>query len=157
MTTKKTHSKETIRLDKIPKTRVFSTPEDYFDRLPAIIQAKAIESTAKKGFFANLSVFYRLAVPALLIVLALFYVGLRPSNDNNDVQAMLDEVSTSELIAFLNDSEMSTDELLNIVNIEEIGIEAMFDEDIQLLDDSELEYILEEFEDFDLTEFENEI
>jgi hypothetical protein len=157
MIDKKDHSKKMIRLDDIPKNRMFSTPEDYFDKLPGIIRSKTTETAREQGFVFNLPVFYRLAVPALAILLVVFYFALRPTGSNYDVPALLAEVSTAELIAYLDESDITTDELLSLVNIEDIAVDTMFEEDIQLLDDNELNQILDEYEDFELIEFENEI
>ena len=155
MTYKKDHKKEYIKLEELPKKSVFSTPDGYFDKLPAIIQQKAVDTDKVGLAISRLPIFYRLAGPALALVMVLTYFALRPSDQQFNVEAMLDEVSTTELVGYLNESDISTEELLSMMDLEEFDTDGMTDE-IELLNDDEMDDILNEFDngEFELEDYE---
>jgi len=150
MTVKKDHKDKFMQLEKLSRESVFTTPDEYFEQLPNIIQEKALKKG--KGFMAilELPVFYRIAGPAFVVVLALTYFGLKPTEQVYDVQAMLDEVSTSALISYLDESEMSTEEFLGVVNIEEIETGDLFIDEFRLLNDDEVDELFNELDDIEL-------
>jgi hypothetical protein len=47
----------------------------------------------------NQSLIYKLAAPAFVVVLLLFYFGLGNNNDSQDFDAILAQVSNEDLIA----------------------------------------------------------
>ena len=122
---------------------------------PTIIQQKAIDTDKVGLSIFRLPVFYRLAGPALALVMVLTYFALRPSNQQYSVEAMLDEVSTTELVGYLNESEISTEELLSMIDLEAFDTDGMTDE-FELLNDDEMDDILNEFDngEFDLEDYE---
>jgi type II secretory pathway component PulM len=77
------------------------------------------------------------------------YFGARFNASEFDVQAMIDEISTEELVAYLNESELETDEIIALIDLEELDIDGMINEDISLLDDLELDAVLEEYPEFE--------
>ena len=58
MTHKKDHSDKFIKLEKLSKESVFTTPEGYFEQLPGIIQQKAVETDKNQQWIFELPVFY---------------------------------------------------------------------------------------------------
>lgn len=119
------------------KKNIHQVPEGYFENLPQIIQARAVESTKVKqraSFVYSLK--YALPVVVLMIVaFVAFYNG--PTEDTLDPSGMLENASIEELVEFLNDSEVSTDDLLAEIDL--TGIELEFDnESIDLLDDNNI-------------------
>jgi len=111
------------KLEDIPKNHPFKVPEDYFNRLPAMIQSRiAGESDVKetKPYFRYA---LQYALPVILIAIAaVFY--LRPT-EQPDADRLLATVSTDELVAYLEQSEMSTDELLENMDFDSESIEAI--------------------------------
>ncbi|MEM6524844.1 MAG: hypothetical protein AAF693_13660 [Bacteroidota bacterium] len=135
------------KLDDIDKKNIYKVPNDYFDKLPGIIQARAIEENKKKGFVWSVSA-TKYAVPALLVViLSGYYAFFNSEAQPQTASEILAEIETDDLVEYLAFSEMSTDEILESVELDEIDFE--FDsEETDLLNDSDLgdlEYVMDEF------------
>ena len=142
------------RLEDIKKDRVFSEPpQGYFDKLPGIIQAK----TANKGS-AKTRIYWigalRLIPAAAAVALILFYTGVFQSKSSFDVDQVLSEVSTEDLIEYLGAVDLTTEQILEEVDFNELSLEFQNDTDDVLLeglevdDDAIIEYFgeLEEVE-----------
>lgn len=138
----KQHSKP-FKLEELNKKDVFSVPDDYFDKLPTIIQTRAVESTKKRNVYSPIGVM-RLALPALLIIFISGYVGYKylynPTQPDSRIEAMLTDVSTEEMVSYLKETDITSDELLEIVSFEgesledfSTGIDEVSDEDLELL------------------------
>ena len=146
------HIKPYIKLDELPKKEVYSVPENYFNELPSIIQARVIESEKAASPQLIWSSALRYALPVLALIMMLVYFGTRIKNSDIDVQAMIDEIPTEELISYITESEITTDELLSLIDLNELDVDGMVDENIELLNDSEWDDLLEEY-----PEYENDI
>lgn len=149
MKDEKDHIKPTFKLDEMPKKQVYSVPDDYFDNLPTIIQSRVVKQERKLFFFPSWSAAFRYALPALALVLMVAYFGVRISNNNIDVQAMLEDVPTEELALFLAESDISTEEILSMIDLNELDIDGMIEEEIQLLDNNEWDDLLDEYPDYE--------
>ena len=148
----KDHIKKSIKLDDIPKKELYSVSDSYFDKLPTRIQERAIQSTKSNSLGTALTLSLRFALPAVALVFMLFYFGVRWNNDDIDVQAMLDDIPTEDLISYIQESDITTDELLSLIDIEELDIDGMVQDEIQLFNDDELDDLIEVY-----PELENDI
>ncbi|HRI79615.1 MAG TPA: hypothetical protein PLR06_08770 [Cyclobacteriaceae bacterium] len=103
-------------LENIPKKNVFEVPDGYFDRLPGIIQARVADE--KRESFWTVSVRYsvRFALPALALVVVAFFFWSRPSGQSTE--DMLASVDSISLVAYLEDSDISSDDLLESVSLQ---------------------------------------
>jgi hypothetical protein len=127
------------KLEDIPKKQVFDVPEGYFEKLTSTIQARVAEKESRRAMtLLSLPAALRYALPALVLV-AVGIFWFQNNASQTDAESILASVSTEDLVAYLNDSEISTDELMNA---------AEFDEDD--LDDIESEVYKLHFEDLDL-------
>lgn len=145
MNEKKPYSKP-FKLDEIRKEKVYSVPDDYFEKLPTIIQTRAVESTKQKNWLAGVGVL-RLALPALVIILVAGYFGYKYQfgkvTEDARIEAMLADVSTEELVNYLGQTDITSDELLEMVSFEgesledfsSPGLDEVSDEDLELLID----------------------
>lgn len=97
------------KLEEIPKKGIFEAPEGYFDRLPGMIQARLAEKHTEARPYLRYTLAYALPV-ILLLVIAVIYLTPKETQSAED---MLASVSSEELVAYLEQSEMSLDELLN--------------------------------------------
>ncbi len=149
MKNKKDHIKTPFKLDKLDKKVVYTVPDNYFNQLPGIIQSRVTESanSIKPAVSWSFGLKYALPIAAMFIMVIYLVISYQPKPI--DVQAMLDEVSTEELIAYLEESELSTDELLSIIDLDEFDVDGLIDEDIELLNDNEWDEILEAYPDFE--------
>ena len=152
MKDKHNHIKPIIKLDELPKKQVHSVPDDYFKELPSIIQARVIKPEQTRTPVLVWSSALRFALPAVALVMMLVYFGVRLNNDDIDVQAMIEDISTEELISYITESDITTEELLSLIDINELDVDGMVDDNIELLNDSEWDEIIEEY-----PEYENEI
>lgn len=149
MTDNKDHIEKRINLDSLEKKQVFEVSSGYFDDLPSRIQNRVIatEHRSSPGFILSRSL--KFALPVIALIIMSIYFGIRFENSRLDVQALIDEVSTEQLVAYLNDSDLSTDEILALIDIDELDIDGMMDEEIGLLNEIELESVLEDYQDFE--------
>ena len=134
------------KLENIPKANIYKVPDGYFDRLPGIIQARTAKQAVQERPFYVLALRY--AVPVLVIVFSLIFVVQKNTTKSGDVDSMLAAISTEALTNYIIDSELTTDELLNEINLAqidtyELGLETS---PIFNLDDIELEDLSNEFE-----------
>jgi len=114
------------KLEDIPKKQVFSVPAGYFDKLPLAIQSRieAKEHTAWSNPFLAFSLKYALPVVLLTVVSVFMY---QSQNNNADAEVLLADVSSEALIQYLQEVDVSTDELLaeaNLTTLEAENIES---------------------------------
>ena len=152
MKDKKSHIISNFKVEDLPKKQPYTVPDDYFKELPGIIQTRAVKPEQINTPIFSWSSSLKYALPIIALAIMLSYFGIRLSNDNINVQAMIDEIPTEELVSYLTESEISTEELLSLINVNELDIDGMIEENIELLNDSEWDYLIEEY-----PEFENEI
>jgi hypothetical protein len=103
------------KLDDIPKKKIFEVPEDYFHQLPGVIQSRVeAQKQAKVVHFPGI---LRYAAAAIVIVAIGLWLGLRTSS-HEAVEEQLAQIPTGELISYLEDSEMSVDELVGEITLD---------------------------------------
>ncbi|MEM8895298.1 MAG: hypothetical protein AAGC88_12020 [Bacteroidota bacterium] len=133
-----------IDLNELKKEQPFKAPDGYFEELPGIIQNRAVHSGRKTQIW-ELPVIKWAAVPAMIIAIAVFAV--LPNNDDVDPDQLLAEVSTDELVAYLESTEVSTTELLSMIDQPELLFE---ENDADLLGDDlseeEMELLLDNYD-----------
>jgi len=101
------------RLDEIPKKTLFEAPEGYFEKLPSRIQAR-ISKPEPAVTWGKLTIRY--ALPALLVgaVSALLLLN----QPNLSPEEVLASIESEQLVAYLEDTELNTDDLLDAVTLE---------------------------------------
>ena len=103
------------KLEDIPKKEVFDVPEGYFEKLSGMIQSRV----SKPSAIARPIWVYglRYALPAvILLAVAIFWFD-RPADDRSP-EGMLASIQTDELVAYLNDTDVTTDELLEQLHLD---------------------------------------
>lgn len=110
------------KLEDIPKNNPFSVPDGYFEKLPGVIQAR-IEGPAKKPALPYFRYALQYAMPVIvLIIVAVLYFKPLPTQTYDDLLAT---VSTEELTAYLADSDVTTDDILESTELDEESIDAI--------------------------------
>ena len=112
------------KLEDIPKKEIFTVPDGYFEMLPGVIQSRIAEKQPQSRLAVSFGLRYALPVVVLLAIGAFWYTSLAPTDD---AETILSAVDTESLVAYLDESEISTDELLDIANLDNVdaeGIEA---------------------------------
>lgn len=108
------------RLDEIPKKSLFEAPEGYFEKLPGRIQAR-ISMPEPEVAWGKLTLRY--AVPlVMLAAAAIFVVTNRPTLSPEEVIASMD---SEQLVAYLEDVELNTDDLLDAITLEPAEVESI--------------------------------
>lgn len=103
-------------LENIPKMQIFEVPEGYFDSLPTKIQARISgeKPIEQPGFAGYYKLQYILPVIALLAVGVYWFLD---QQDPRNAESILASVRTEELVAYLGDSELTTDDLLEGIQL----------------------------------------
>lgn len=147
MKTNQLHNKP-FKLENVSKKEIFSVPDGYFDKLPSIIQNKAIESTKKKTYLVSSGVL-KLAFPFIALILIVGYFGYKFQNNsskfNSNIELMLASVSTEEMVNFLDESDISSDDLLELVSFEGEAVDDISYE-LDDISDADLELLINEFD-----------
>ncbi|HOX83864.1 MAG TPA: hypothetical protein PLJ60_09490 [Chryseolinea sp.] len=100
------------KLEDIPKKEVFNVPNGYFDKLPGIIQSRVVAPETVNKPTWGFALRYALPVVVLLVAGILWF---NRSNKVLDADQMLSAIETEDLIAYLDNSDMTTEELLSNV------------------------------------------
>ena len=103
------------KLEDIPKKQVFDVPDGYFDSLPSRIQAR-ISSRKSTHAFSLASFQWKYAIPVVLITAAgLFWFS---KDSSATAENLLATIGTEDLMAYLEESDLSTDEILDEIDFD---------------------------------------
>jgi len=109
------------KLDDIPKKNIFEVPDGYFDRLPMKIQARVETARVTHSMpIWNLAVRY--ALPIVIVGFALVYF-FKPKT--HQTEELLAEVSNEHLVAYLSESDINVNDLLEIANFNESDADSL--------------------------------
>ncbi len=119
-----------MKLDDSHKKNIYKVPDGYFDELPGKIQ-KQIEAEKTKSLLPewNWSFALKIAAPIMAAVLLVFiFVIKRPNTSQQPLsyEDILDEVSVEGMISYLEMTDVTSDEIMENINLAEI--EGTFDE-----------------------------
>lgn len=95
------------KLEDIPKKEIFDVPEGYFEDLPGKIQKRIAGREERPAFIFAL----RYALPAIVLV-AIGMLWYNNGSEDTSAESILASVQTEDLVAFLNDDDLTTEELL---------------------------------------------
>lgn len=132
------------KLEDIPKKNIFEVPDGYFEKLPGVIQSRVTNRERKSMPAFNFAL--RFAVPVLvaMAIAAVFWLSRAETNAN--AQSILASVQTEDLVAYLSETDFTTDELLDYVELD--------GEDVSQIEESVYEFQLN---DAGIEDFLNEI
>ncbi len=121
------------RLEDIEKKNIYSVPEGYFEDLPMKIQARiADKSKSETPVFIGA---LRYALPAVLLVAVAYFGIFRMAPTQQDDP--LAGVSTEDIISYLASTDITTDEILSEVNLDDFTLDYLNTEE-EILNDIEL-------------------
>lgn len=112
------------KLEDIPKKQIFRVPENYFEQLPAQIQSRMANTRADRRLRPFFRIAIRYAVPVLVAAAVLFY--FREPTPN--AASILTTVDTEDLIMYIHESEITTEDLLENVELNDTELEAIENE-----------------------------
>ena len=147
--------KKNLKLEDIEKRNIHTVPEGYFEQLSRVIQTKATESQVVKGqrTALNWKVALRYAIPAVFLISLSIYLFIQErSIENPSPDKLLAEVSTAEIIDYLADSDISTEDILENIDFSKVDFE--FDQEVtdivdeEALSEEEIDQLLYEYDHF---------
>ena len=132
-------------LENIPKKNVFEVPEGYFDSLPGIIQARVAQEKKEPFWVFSIRNNVKYALPALAIVLIAFFFWSKPAGQSTE--DLLASVDSSSLVAYLEDSDISSDDLLESIPLQTEEVDAIQENSMDEIqaDDVDLKTLRDEF------------
>ncbi|MGD9328406.1 MAG: hypothetical protein PVH48_05505 [Cyclobacteriaceae bacterium] len=110
-----------MKLEDINKDNIFKVPDNYFENFPKRLQ-KRIEETEqqKKTPVIRLRTIINVAAAAIILMFVIY--GITQINDKSiSVDQILSEISSDDLVNYLVESDMSTDEFLESLDMSVIA------------------------------------
>ena len=71
-----------INIEEIPAVDLYKVPDNYFERLPHIVQQKCVDKYTQKSFYRN-AVFYRVSAVACMLAFVVLTSTYLFDFDNN--------------------------------------------------------------------------
>ncbi len=139
-----------MKLEKINKKNIYTVPDQYFDELPQRIQKRISNKKHHWNWHGSLVPVLKYALPAISIILVVLYLGFfRNNNFSTDPETLLAQVNTEDIIAYLENSDISTDDIIDEYQINGNTLDLMQDnvlpqQDLQL-DEEDMQIILQEY------------
>jgi len=137
-----------MKLEDINKKNIYKVPDNYFEQLPTRIQTRV--NNEEKAFRFSLSWRFalRVATPAFALILLLFYFGIRTSDTAQSPEALLAMVETEDIIAYLENTDITTDDIINEIDFSSIDLtfedEEIIMQDIDI-DQDEMNLLFDEY------------
>ncbi len=110
------------KLEEISKKNIFEVPDGYFDRLPLKIQAKVESAKPSTSSSPSFALVFRYALPLVLVGIAAYLFWPKPNQSQDDLLA---SISTESLISFLNETDMSTEDLIEFAKLDETEADSL--------------------------------
>lgn len=110
------------KLEDIPKKNIFEVPDGYFDRLPGVIQSRIAENKPLRERISYFALSLRYVLPVILVIAASIFVYQNYYNTQpTDTESLLASVSSQDLVEYLDDDDVSIEEILEDVDVNEIN------------------------------------
>jgi len=147
--------KQKFQINDLKKENILKVPEGYFDDLPMRIQSR-IEQPKSIWEHSTLSFSIKYALPAIAIIL-IAYFGFLRSPSIPEYEAILNEISTEEIVNYLAYSDVTTDEMLDNFDLEMLSMEITGSDDI-LFEDNDIDDqdLIDIYQELEVNEFEEE-
>lgn len=104
------------KLEDISRENIFKVPDGYFEKLPGVIQAK-VANPEPKPWFAPV---YKFALP--LVAFAIALTVWFTSRQGVSLEDQLNEIQTEQLMAYLEESDLSAELLTEDISWSEEDI-----------------------------------
>lgn len=135
-----------MKLEDLPKKEIFDVPEGYFEKLPGTIQARIAERKQSESR-PVLRYAFQYALPLVTIITIGFLWFENNSSNQSSTESLLAEIQTEDLITYLDNTDMSTDELLEHASLDATDAEEIEQEVYGLdLDDETLDILTDEID-----------
>lgn len=136
-----------MKLEDLPKKEIFDVPEGYFEKLPGTIQSRIAERGQRESR-PVLRYAFQYALPLVTIIaIGLVWFENTSSSNQSPAELLLAEIQTEDLITYLDNTDMTTDELLENASLDVTDAEEIEEEVYGLdLDDETLDILTDEID-----------
>lgn len=135
------------KLEDIPKKNIFEVPDGYFEKLPGVVQSRV--AAQAKGKATQWVFALRYAIPILIFAgIGIFWFNNIPAYQYNELEAELEALQPDQLSIYLNDTDLSTEELVETVTWSNDDLQELEENVYSTLDvtSQELEEVLKEYD-----------
>jgi hypothetical protein len=137
------------KLEDLPKKDIFKVPDGYFEKLPGIVQARIAETS--KSSVPQWTFALRYALPIfILAAVGIFWFNHTPIEKYDDMQMELEleTVHPSQLSIYLDDTDLSTEDLVETVTWSDDDLKELEDQVYSTIEvtSQELEEVLNDVE-----------
>ena len=146
-------TKETLELNPaiFSKNLPFQTPNSYFQGLSGSIQDRVEKTNSKWVFNLNWTPQVKLVlIPAMAIALVFGYIFFFNTNETLSTDELLAQVSSEDLIAYLENSDMSTEDIIDNIDINSISDDFELNDTYQIeemdLDNETLDELIDDID-----------
>ena len=112
------------KLEDIPKKEVFKVPDGYFENLPNTIQSRVASKKGEKAFLPGFTMALRYALP-IVVLGVVGYLWLGPKPEQQTTESILATIETQDLVAYLNETDLTTEELLESVELDASDVDEL--------------------------------
>jgi hypothetical protein len=106
-----------MKLEDIHKDNIFKVPDNYFEDFSDRLHKRIAEKeTVRTTPVIRMRTLINIAAAAVILIFAIYGIS-HLSTRSSSVDRILSDISSEELINYLVDSDMSTDELLESLDI----------------------------------------
>ena len=131
------------KLEDIPKKDIFKVPGGYFENLPSVIQSRVTSQKKERAFLPSFSYALRYALPVVILG-TIGYFWFNPAEPKT-AESILATIETEDLVAYLNETDLTTEELLESIQLDANDVDQLEDKIYgEELSDEDLEGILDE-------------
>jgi hypothetical protein len=136
-----------MKLEDLPKKEIFDVPEGYFEKLPGTIQSRITEGKQSESRpMLRYALQYALPLVIIITIGFVWFENTSPSNQS-PAELLLAEIQTEDLITYLDNTDMTTDELLENATLDATDVEEIEQEVYGLdLDDETLDILTDEID-----------
>ena len=133
------------KLEDLPKKNPFEAPEGYFDRLPGIIQSRVAEKETSRSWNPTMRLGLQYSLPALILFTAAVIYFRTP--EVLSAEELLASVDSESLVAYLGETDLNTDELLEAVDLDVDEVDAIQESSLDEieLDEVDVEILSDKF------------
>ncbi len=113
-----------MKLEDIKKENIYTVPDKYFDQLPTRIQTRVYKKKPVFSLLFNWNLAYKIASPIAIALLLVIYFGVpRFSNSTLTAEEILAQVSSDDLVAYLQTTDITTDEIIEEIDFAIIDLD----------------------------------
>ena len=134
------------KLEDIPKKQIFEVPDGYFEKLPGIIQSR-VANAPTETWRPVIRYSLQFGLPAVIILCIAGIFWFTQPQENMNAENMLASIQTEDLVSYLNEADITTDELLDHVELDAEDASTIEESVYQFpLTDTELEQLFNDID-----------